>query len=314
VDKSLRERLESGRCEARLQGVPCIGFCVRVSQAPSRSSIRLVGVAIAIFLILVATNFRTLYERVRLDRSYPALSRYEFERTPSVAIVGSSMSFRLYEGYFRTSLRNISIGGGSPATSLAIVASYQSIPDLILVETNILSRPIEQNLVDAFGANPSEPYRWFKPARAVISLIYYWIKYKSEADNVRSLPLLRPETYDIRENVNKTTAEYAGKDWDAIMRPRMRELAELIHELERRGCKILLFELPYPPDIRDNAYTLVARRLAREAFPDDSHWLPITDEELRWIDANHMDERTAILVARQIDGHLANFQLARARQ
>jgi len=52
-------------------------------------------------------------------------------------------------------------------------------------------------LVDAFGADPSEPYQWFKTARAVISLIYYWIKYKSEADNVRSLPLLRPETYDI---------------------------------------------------------------------------------------------------------------------
>jgi len=55
--------------------------------------IRLAGVAIAVFLILVATNFRTLYERVRLDRAYPALSRYEFERTPSIAIVGSSMSF-----------------------------------------------------------------------------------------------------------------------------------------------------------------------------------------------------------------------------
>jgi len=125
---------------------------------------------------------------------------------------------------------------------------------------------------------------------------------------------VRPETYDISENVNMTTAEYAGKDWDAIMRPRIRELAGLIHELERRGCKILLFELPYPPELRDNAYTRVSRRLAREAFPENGRWLPISDEELRWVDANHMDERSAILVARQIDDHLANFQLARPRR
>jgi hypothetical protein len=275
---------------------------------------RLAGVAAVFFLVFFAANFRPLYERVRLDRSYPALSRYEFERTPSIAIVGSSMSFRIYEGYFETPLRNISIGGGSPATGLAIVASYQSIPNLILVETNILSRPIEQNLVDAFGANPSEPYQWFKPARAVISWIYCRIKYKSEAEDVRRLPLLRPETYDIRENVNATIAAFAGKDWDAIMRPHTRELAELVQGLERRGSKVLLFEQPFPPGIRNDSYVRTAHRLAREAFPDDSRWLPISDEELRWVDANHMDERSAILVARQIDSHLASFQRALPRQ
>ena len=143
-------------------------------------SIRLAGIATAIFLVYFAANLPMLYERVKLDRSYPALSRYVFERTPDIAIVGSSMSFRLYEGYFDTSLRNLSIGGGSAATSLAIINSYRSIPSLILVETNILSRPIDKQLVDAFGANPSEPYQWFKPARAVISWLYYWIKYRSE--------------------------------------------------------------------------------------------------------------------------------------
>jgi len=248
-----------------------------------------------------------LYERVKLDRSYPALSRYVFERTPDIAIVGSSMSFRLYEGYFDTPLRNLSIGGGSAATSLAIINRYRSIPSLILVETNILSRPIDKELVDAFGANPSEPYQWFKPARAAISWVYYWIKYKSEAENAKRLPLLRPETYDIRASVNTTVREYAGKNWDEIMSPRMRELAELIRELERRGCKMLLFELPSPPEIRDDAYVRVARKLAKGAFPDESHWLPISDEELRWVDASHMDERSAILVAQQIDRQLTRI-------
>ena len=52
----------------------------------------------------------------------------------------------LYEGYFQTRLRNIAIGGGSSLTGLAIIASFQSIPRLILVETNIMSRPVDDAL------------------------------------------------------------------------------------------------------------------------------------------------------------------------
>ena len=267
---------------------------------------RLTGVAAGIFLVYFAINFQTLYERVRLDRLYAALSRYKFERTPSIAIVGSSMSFRMYEGYFETPLRNLSISGGSPATGLAIIASYQSIPDLILVETNILSRPIDHNLVDAFGSNPTEPYRWFRPLRAAISWVYYWIKHKSEAENVSRLPMLRPENYDIAQSVKATVAEYDGKPWEAIMRPQLRELAELIRALERRGCAVRLFELPAPPGLRENEYVRVARALAKQAFPDEGHWLWLSDSELRWIDASHMDERSAILVARQINEYLVS--------
>ncbi|MBI5320778.1 hypothetical protein [Bradyrhizobium sp.] len=273
--------------------------------------LRLAGIALAIFLAYFAVNFSSLYARVKLDRSYPALSRYAFERTPDVAIVGSSMSFRMYEGYFSTPLRNISIGGGSAATGLAIVASYRSLPKLILVETNILSRRIEQNLVDAFGDNPSEPYQWFKPIRAVISWVYYYVKYSSEVEKVTRLPLLPPSTYDIRDNVNATIAEFAGKDWDVIMRPQMRELSDLVGELERRGCRVVLFELPVVPELRNNAYFRVAHRLARDAFPEEGRWLQISDKELRWVDSSHFDERSAILVARQFDHFLAGQSSAR---
>jgi hypothetical protein len=53
----------------------------------------------------------------------------------------------LFEGYFlRTRPRNIAIGGGSALTGLAIIASYQKLPHLIFVETNILSRPVDEAL------------------------------------------------------------------------------------------------------------------------------------------------------------------------
>jgi len=272
-----------------------------------KSLIRSVVAAITVFLIYFASNSFSLYERVKLDRSFPPLSRYAFERTPQVVLVGSSMSFRLYEGYFKTPLRNLSIGGGSPATGLSIISSYSSLPKIILVETNILSRPIDRALVEAFGSNPSEPFKWFRPARAVISWAYYWIKFQSEAQNVLLLPRRQPATYDISQSVNDTIKEYNGRDWVQIMRPNVEELKRLVAALEGRGCHIVLFELPSAPGIRETEYVKAAHILAKESFSGAEKWLAISDDrsELRWVDASHMDERSAIIVARQIDRFLA---------
>jgi hypothetical protein len=269
--------------------------------------IRAAVAALTLFLIYFVSNFPSLYERVKLDRSFPALSRYAFERTPQGVLIGSSMSFRLYEGYFKTPLRNLSIGGGSPATSLSIISSYRSLPKIIMVETNILSRPIDRALVNAFGNNPSEPFKWFRPARAVISWAYYWIKFQSEAQNVLLLPRRQPATYDISQSVNDTIKEYNGRDWVQIMRPNVEELKRLVAALEDRGCHIVLFELPSAPGVRETEYVKAAHILAKESFPGAEKWLAISDDrsELRWIDASHMDERSAIIVAQQIDRYLA---------
>jgi hypothetical protein len=248
-----------------------------------------------------------LYQRVKLDRSFPALSRYEFETTPDVVLVGSSMTFRLYEGYFRQPrLRNIAISGGSPLTGLSIIASYDSLPRLILVETNIMSRPIDAALVVQFGKNESEPYKWFRPMRTAISRIYYWIKYKSEADNIERLPKLEPSDYDISESVSFTRKEYQSTKLDDGMAKNTEVLKQLVAHLERRGCKILLYELPYPDGLGETHYAVTARNLVRAAFPDAEMWLKLDrqTQALRWLDASHMDERSAIIVAQEIESGL----------
>jgi hypothetical protein len=264
-------------------------------------------IAAAMFGVYFLVNIPSLYARVKLDRSFPALSRYEFERTPDIVLVGSSMTYRLYEGYFRTPLRNIAIGGGSPITGLAIVASYQSLPRLIVVETNIMSRSLDRALVEQFGADPVEPYKWFRPARALISRIYTWAKYRSEAENVERLPKQEPAEYDISGSVADAFEEYHRPDWQYAMRPNVDELKRLVAMLERRGCRLLMVEMPAPPEIENTPYAAAARALTHEAFPDESKWLTISDErrQLRWLDASHLDERSAIIVADQIDNAIA---------
>jgi len=210
------------------------------------------------------------------------------------------MSYRLHEGYFSLPVRNLSIGGGSPITGLAIIASFQELPKLILVEANILSRPLDTALLEQFGANSREPYQWFKPARAAISALYYWGKYRSEAENVARLPTTQPAEYDITQSVAEAYDENHRPDWERLMRPNVDHLKSLADALASRGCKILLFEMPSPT--QETPYAKTARALAREAFPNAGQWITIqdSDHQLRWLDASHMDERSAIITAGQI--------------
>jgi hypothetical protein len=242
--------------------------------------------------------------RVKLDRSFPALSRYEFETTPDTVLVGSSMTFRLFEDYFdRPTVRNLAISGGSSLTGLTIIASYQSLPRLILVETNILTRPVDGALVEAFGRNNVEPFKWFRPVRAAISLTYYWIKYRSQAEQIERLPKAEPADHDISAALSIALREYGDSTPDQAMNQNAETLGRLVTSLESRGCKILFFELPYPGKLGETPHAIAARLLMRSAFPDPRKWLDLTSDarQLRWIDAYHMDERSAVIVAQEID-------------
>ena len=242
----------------------------------------------------IAINLSAIYERVKMDRSFPALSRYVFEPTPGIVLVGSSMTFRLYEGYFETPVRNLAIGGGSALTGLAIVASFKKLPRTILVESTILSRPVDQALVSAF--NSTGPLPWF---RAVVSKVYYWIKYRSE--DVPALLNLTPEETDISEPVSAAERDYNSNNHDAEMKANIETMKNLIRELERRGCRIMLFEMPFPPPLAQSHYAVMARNLTRAAFMDQKWINPIPQQKLGWLDAAHLNERSAALVAQEIN-------------
>ena len=218
-----------------------------------------------------------------------------------IALVGSSMTFRIYEGYFKTRLRNVSISGGSPLTGLAILASYPSVPHVVLVETNIMSRAAESELIEKFGKNDAAASRWFEPYRAAISLVYYWLKFKSE--NVAELRSSAPATYDISASLHQAAEEFASTGTDEAMAENTRTMKRLVSTLESRGCKVYFYELPYPGNLATSHFALTARTLMHDAFPDPKRW-PQFDyhlPELRWVDAAHLDERSAAIVAQEMD-------------
>jgi hypothetical protein len=82
----------------------------------------------------------------------------------------------------------------------------------------------------------------------------------------------------------------------------------MVEELESRGCRVAFFELPYPGELGDYHYAVLTRSLMHSAFPDPRHWpnLDFHRSELRWIDSAHLDERSAIIVAQEIERYMAS--------
>src|ERR1700751_4114435 len=104
------------------------------------------------------------------DGSLYTLNRYVAGPVPDIALVGSSLTFRLKEAYFASPhLRNLALAGGSPVTGLAIVANQRTLPKTILVETNVLSRPVDEALVAHYAAGASAGPKFLRPVRALVA-------------------------------------------------------------------------------------------------------------------------------------------------
>src|SRR5215475_14349963 len=104
------------------------------------------------------------------DGALLTLNRYVKEPIPDVVLVGSSLTFRLSEEYFETPrLRNLALAGGSPLTGLEIVAHQSQIPKIILVETNVLSRPADEVLVEKYTSKGRVEPLFLRPLRSGVA-------------------------------------------------------------------------------------------------------------------------------------------------
>jgi hypothetical protein len=83
----------------------------------------------------------------------------------------------------------------------------------------------------------------------------------------------------------------------------------LILGIERRGARVLLFELPYSERLEGSRSANVTREIIHSQFPDTDRWLRLdyARAELRWPDGVHLDERSAVIVVQSIDRAIASL-------
>ena len=248
------------------------------------------------------------------DGTLITLNRYVREPIPDVVLVGSSLTFRLKEGYFSTPrLRNLGLAGGSPVTGLEIVANQPRLPKIILVETNVLSRLTDTALVKNYSKADEARSLFFRPIRTAVAAYENWVHAPlSHAQISNSLDRLLnqpPSDFDNRIYVDRTLQQWNAEDPTAAVQVNVERIAQLIPAIERRGARVLFFELPCSTQLEGSRFARITREIVHTAFADPGQWLHIdyARGELRWADGVHLDERSAVIGAQSIDKALSSL-------
>lgn len=246
------------------------------------------------------------------DGGLVTLNRYAREPTPDIVLVGSSVMWRLKEEYFsRPQVRNLALAGGSPVTSLNILAERRSLPKIILIETNVLTRAPDTALIEKFSGGVGAETLFLRPVRAATAAYETWnhatpdpAQARSQQDRLLSEP---PSTFDNKVYLDRAVEQMNVEDPTRPTRINVALIRTLIEDLQRRGTRALLIHIPFAPEIEDSRFVRTTKEIVDQAFPDPRRWLPINPpmSELRWADGVHLDERSALLVVRAIESALA---------
>jgi hypothetical protein len=276
---------------------------------------------VAAIVLLVACGFATarfgsglqMPATTTRDGTLITLSRFLREPVPDIVMVGSSLTFRLKEEYFATPrLRNLALAGGSPVTGLEIVANQPQLPMFILVEANVLARSSDTALVERYSRGDSGPW-FFRPVRAAVAAYEQRLHAPLTHEQVE-LNLLRlveqpPSDFDSRVYADRALQQLNAEAPVVATRINAKRIGELIQRVERRGARVLLFNLPYSESIEGSQFARITRQIIHAQFPDQERWLRIdvNRSELRWADGVHLDERSAVIISRSINETIQKF-------
>jgi hypothetical protein len=241
------------------------------------------------------------------DDAMNNFNRYSREATPDVVLVGSSLSYRLREEYFDTpKVRNLAIAGGSPVSGLDIILKQPRLPKLVLVEANILNRPLDAALVEKFSGATPEPL-FFRPVEVIVSAYEKWRRAppsrKEAAAAMARLVNQPPSNFDNRVYADRALELWNAEEPGPATRANVAKLEELIAAIEKKGARVLLYELPYSESLGGSRYTKITHEIVHDKFSDSDRWLrfEFPRGELRWSDGAHLDPRSAYIVAQAID-------------
>jgi hypothetical protein len=243
------------------------------------------------------------------DGTLVTLSRYIREPIPDVVLVGSSLTFRLKEEYFATPrIRTLELSGGSPITGLEIVANQSRLPRLVLVETNLVSRAADGALVEKYSRGHAEPM-FFRPIRAAVAAYEGWLHAPLSHTDVSTILKQPPSDFDNHVYVERALAQWNAEDPTAPVRVNVGIIEQLIASIERRGARVLLYELPCSEQLEGSRSARITHEIVHARFPDPDRWLhfDFTRSELRWADGVHLDERSAAMIARSMDRAISSL-------
>jgi len=151
------------------------------------------------------------------------------------------------------------------------------------------------------------------PIRSAIAFYKRWLHAPPDRRQAKAdaAALLQgpPSDFDGRIYADRALHQSNAEDPTVAVRTNVTRMEQLIAAIEKRGARVLLYELPYSERLEGSRSARTTREIVHSKFPDPDRWLHIdfTRSELRWADGVHLDERSALIVVQSIDRALSSL-------
>src|SRR5262249_8083280 len=149
---------------------------------------------------------------------------------------------------------------------------------LILVEANVLSRPVDKALVERYsGLGRTDPL-FIRPVRAAVAVYENWMHAPpSRDDGARTTERLLaqpPSSFDNGVYVERALQQLNAEDPTLAAQANVERLRQLVAAIERKGARVLLFDLPLLDEIDGARSVRIMHEMIHAAFPQAARWLP----------------------------------------
>lgn len=202
---------------------------------------------------------------------------------PRIVIVGSSMSACLLEEKLSMDVYNLSFSGGSALTGLNIIKKSNKIPDVIFIETNVIERKSNKDMLD----NLFTPVIWkikgkmlslqhtYQPINIALTLIRNYFG-SSQTNRINRKPnekVLKDSL--IRQHQANSCVEVFVDSEELI------ELKSFINYFKKFGAKIVFFQMPVHQTILSSKRYYARQSILLKMFPQ---------AEFNWIKKNNANK------------------------
>jgi hypothetical protein len=242
------------------------------------------------------------------ELQFVVLNRYLQLPVRNITLVGSSLTFRLKEQFFDSSaIRNLALPGGSALTGLALIDIDKARPlKIVAMETTVFDRSIDTDLLQTLTRR-HDLNTVLRPLRS-LAAFYQNVRGLTQPtfdeEKIRAVLQASAATYDNQKNINETLLAWNKYGYDKSIAKNADAAKALVADLEARGIKVFFYELPVSPVLEQSHYLETMRKTLKSLFgSEEDRWLSLEypAEELRWEDAIHLDERSAILMSASLE-------------
>jgi hypothetical protein len=285
-----------------------------------RKSVITALVLLALYHFALPHLTHRFYQILGQQRSnYLRAQHYVFDVPAQINVIcGSSMSERLNDEMLGPNYYKLTMPGGSLFTSLEIIQRARKRPSVVLVETNVITRDADQELLHDLFSPMLFQLRSYSPmfreegrpanfvgglAEACVRKSCEWTgrilgrKQSAPASSSKELP------EELRTKlIRAEQAGWAVKPNEKMLANETAKLAEYIDALNRQGTVCILFEMPVDPALSTLAGPVMVRQSLEERFPRNKyHWISFgTDRKYKTRDGVHLIPEEADKLTRLI--------------